>query len=81
MDCKRVSETIFLFFDNEMEAGERDPFQQHIDHCPECAQQAKYTRKLLLVVRQRCVRCTAPAALHRRILISLPHRQAEGQRS
>ena len=36
-----------------------------------------YTRKLLLIVRQRCARCQAPARLYQRILISLPHRRAQ----
>jgi mycothiol system anti-sigma-R factor len=76
MDCKRVTETVFLFFDNEMAEEERAPFEQHVNGCPDCARRFHYTRKLLLIVRQRCARCQAPAHLYQRILISLPHRRA-----
>jgi len=75
MDCKRVNQMIFLFFDDEMEEGDRPTFEEHLDRCPRCAQQLDYTRKLLLLFRRRCVRCEAPPRLHRRILISLPHRR------
>jgi len=33
-----------------------------------------YTRKLLVIVREKCVRCSAPERLRHRILTSLPHR-------
>jgi mycothiol system anti-sigma-R factor len=75
MDCKRVGEVIFLFFDGEMEDDLRTPFQRHVETCSHCAQQIDYTRKLLLLFRQGCSRCSAPRRLRRRILISLPHRR------
>jgi len=78
MDCKRVREVIFLFFDNEMDDELLTPFQDHVSHCGHCAHTMVYTRKLLLIVRQRCVRCTAPERLRHRILISMPHRRAGG---
>jgi hypothetical protein len=37
-----------------------------------------YTRKLLLIVREKCVRCSAPERLRSRILISMPHRGDHG---
>jgi mycothiol system anti-sigma-R factor len=75
MDCKRVGETIFLFFDNEMDEEQLTRFQAHVEICGHCAQQLAYTRKLLLIFRRRCTRCRAPVRLRRRILISLPHRR------
>ena len=51
MDCKRVREVIFLFFDNEMDDELLTPFQDHVSRCGHCAQDMVYTRKLLLVVR------------------------------
>lgn len=75
MDCKEVSATLFLFFDNEMEEGLQAPFRDHVALCTPCAQRLDYTRRLLLIVRQRCIRCTAPATLRLKILTSMPHRQ------
>ena len=56
MDCKRVSEVIFLFFDNEMEEDLLSPFRDHVALCGDCARKMDYTRKLLLIVRERCLR-------------------------
>lgn len=78
MDCKRVIDRVYLFFDDEMGDDERAPFQEHIDGCPHCARRYRFTRRFLLLVRERCVRCSAPEQLHRRILVSLPHRR-QGQ--
>lgn len=78
MDCKEVDAAIFLFFDNEMEDGLLTPFQDHVNRCGTCARRVDYTRRLLLIVRRRCVRCSAPETLRSRILTSMPHRQAPG---
>jgi len=53
MDCKEVGSVLFLFFDNEMEDDLLTPFRDHVARCGECARQMDYTRKLLLVVRER----------------------------
>ena len=71
MDCKRVGQAIFLFFDNELDEELLAPFQQHVQTCGHCAHQIDYTRKLLLIFRRRYVRCAAPSRLRRRILVSL----------
>lgn len=76
MDCERVGQVIFLFFDNEMEEDLRRPFEAHVEGCPHCSQRIDYTRKLLLLFRHRCVRCSAPRRLRRRILVSMPHRRS-----
>ncbi len=78
MDCKRVVEVIFLFFDNEMDEELLTPFRDHVSHCGDCAKRIDYTRKLLMVVRQRCLRCTAPDRLRHRILFNMPHRNGNG---
>jgi anti-sigma factor (TIGR02949 family) len=75
MDCREVRETLFLFVDNEMAADLLTPFRDHVEKCPGCAQKMDYTRKLLWLVRERCVRCAAPRDLRTRILTSLPHRR------
>lgn len=76
MDCKEVGSVLFLFFDNEMDENLLTPFRDHVSGCRDCARQVDYTRKLLLIVRQRCVRCTCPDRLRHRILTSLPHRNS-----
>lgn len=74
MDCKEVGSVLFLFFDNEMEDDLLTPFRDHVARCGDCARQMDYTRKLLLVVRERCVRCNCPDGLRHRILTNFPHR-------
>lgn len=76
MDCKEVSLVLFLFFDNEMEEDTLTPFRDHVGGCGHCAKQVDYTRKLLLIVRERTVRCTAPESLRHRILTHFPHRRS-----
>jgi mycothiol system anti-sigma-R factor len=74
MDCKEVGMALFLFFDNEMEEELLAPFRDHVAQCGHCAKRMSYTRKLLVIVREKCVRCSAPDRLRHRILTSLPHR-------
>jgi len=75
MNCKRVNEVLFLFFDNELEDDLLDPFRDHTNGCPVCARRLDYTRKLLLLVRECCRRESAPERLRLRILASMPHRR------
>jgi mycothiol system anti-sigma-R factor len=74
MDCKEVGVALFLFFDNEMEEALLTPFRDHVSGCNDCAKKLSYTRKLLVIVREKCIRCSAPERLRHRILISMPHR-------
>jgi mycothiol system anti-sigma-R factor len=78
MNCERVNEILYLFFDNELEAELLTPFRSHTDGCPDCARRLDYTRKLLFLVRQgcSCQRRSAPERLRIRILASLPHRRS-----
>lgn len=76
MDCKRISEVIYLFFDNEMEEDLLAPFKAHVDRCPSCADRVGKTRKILVLVRERCTRCCAPEHLRLKILTSMPHRRS-----
>lgn len=68
MDCKRASEMMFLFVDNEMQDDLVSPFRRHLDGCGHCAHQMDYTKKFLTVVRTRCTRHAAPDGLRERIL-------------
>lgn len=79
MDCKRFREVVFLFIDDEMGEELREPFHQHLECCPPCLHHATYAKKFIFLIRERCVRRAASAALRERILASLPHR-SRGQR-
>lgn len=80
MDCKRAREVMFLIFDDQLEEDLLDPFRAHLGDCPPCARKLDYTRKLLLIVRERCscIRRPAPDRLRQRILVSFPHREGGG---
>jgi mycothiol system anti-sigma-R factor len=78
MDCKEVRESLFLFADNEMGEELQSPFRDHVAQCPHCSQYMTYTLKLLLVIRERCTRCSAPDGLKNRILTHFPHRGPQG---
>ncbi|HEV7669522.1 MAG TPA: zf-HC2 domain-containing protein [Thermoanaerobaculia bacterium] len=75
MDCKRVCEAIYLFVDNELEEDLQAPFRAHVEDCPECAHRVGKARKVVILVRERCIRCCAPDHLRLKILTSMPHRR------
>jgi anti-sigma factor (TIGR02949 family) len=75
MDCKEVSSVLFLFFDNEMDDDMLTPFRDHVGSCDGCKKTVDYTRKLLMIVRERTIRCNCPDGLRHRILTSMPHRR------
>ena len=79
MDCKKANQSVYRFYDNELDETERDPFRAHLEDCPGCARQARYVERVLVIIRTRCTRCSAPEHLHRRILVSFAHRQSDGQ--
>ena len=71
MNCRKVREVVFVYTDNEMEGELLISFRQHLAMCPECARQTVFAERLVMVVRQRCVRTLAPEQLRRRILTGL----------
>jgi len=71
LNCREVGAILFLFFDNEMEEDLLPDFRDHVSTCLDCAKRIDYTRKLLLIVRERCTRYTAPQRLVDRIQSSL----------
>lgn len=75
MDCKNVDEVLFLWLDEDLATDVRQPVQDHLAHCPACARRLDKAQKVLVLVRQRCIRQAAPQRLRIRILSSLPHRQ------
>lgn len=72
-NCKKIhEELVFLYEDNEMGREMVVAYKRHLEDCPGCAQEAQYTHKLLMIVRQRVQRTTAPISLRERILAGLP---------
>jgi len=77
MDCnckKFKEELVFRFLDDEL-GQDVQVVHRHVANCPHCAQQVQYTRRLLMIVRERAGRAQAPARLLDRILSGLPHRR------
>jgi len=75
MNCRKVKETVFLYTDNEMDGEVLISFREHVSLCPKCERYIRRMEVFLTHVR-RCHRASAPDRLRRRILTSLPHRQA-----
>ena len=76
MDCRKIrEELVFLYADNEMGRELLVAFQRHVPLCPNCAREARFTRRLLTVVRERAVRWRAPRRLRAKILARMPHRR------
>ena len=79
MDCRKIREVVFAYADNEIEGELLFSFRQHVAICPDCARQTVFAERLVMIVRQRCIRAAAPEQLRRRILTDLRHYQAEGR--
>jgi mycothiol system anti-sigma-R factor len=71
MNCRHFRQMRFLFIDADLEDEVRMDFQQHWSRCPECARRAAFTLKMLSLLRARCDRTMAPAALKERIHVRL----------
>lgn len=67
MACRRVQRIVFLWVDRERESGIADPVARHLEECPSCRDRAVAIEQLILRVRTRCPRATAPSALGERI--------------
>ncbi|HEX2254266.1 MAG TPA: hypothetical protein VHQ65_13425 [Thermoanaerobaculia bacterium] len=79
MDCKRAREMMYVFVDERThhhDGALRDDelagsYWNHLDDCGHCKQKAVFTRRVVLVVRQRCARHSAPQRLRERIQVIL----------
>ncbi len=75
MKCKEIcEELVFRYTDDEMEQEMRVAFKLHMAHCPECARKTRQAETLVMVVRRRIVRTTAPVQLRLRLLAGLRRR-------
>jgi mycothiol system anti-sigma-R factor len=75
MDCNRARELLFLIVDDEVGVAESEALKAHVSGCQPCSRRVVFTRRLVTVVRERCVRREAPDHLRLRILDSLRQRQ------
>ena len=67
MPCRRVQHIVFLWVDRERESGIADPVARHLEECPQCRERAVAVERLILRVRTRCPRASAPTTLGERI--------------
>ena len=72
MKCRKVKEEHVLVFSQD-EAGRNltVAIQRHVSICPDCARKAEKTRRIVTIVRERCVREQAPLDLRQRIMACL----------
>lgn len=74
MNFRKVQEeTVIVFCQDEAGTTLRVAIRQQVEICPDCQQKAAMTRRMVAIVRTRCVR-PAPQTLLGRILACLPHR-------
>ena len=69
MRCRQVKEEFVLVFGRQ-EPGRRltVAIRQQVADCPECIQLTAKTRRIVTIVRERCVRRQAPGDLRERII-------------
>ncbi len=67
MACNRCRRVLFLWVDRERERLPMAELAEHLEHCPECRDRALRVERLVLTVRTRCHRATAPGHLAVRI--------------
>ncbi|MEM8930291.1 MAG: hypothetical protein AAGE94_03915 [Acidobacteriota bacterium] len=69
MRCRQVKEEFVLVFGRQ-EPGRRltVAIRQHVSDCPECVKLTEQTRRIVTIVRERCVRRQAPVNLRERII-------------
>lgn len=67
MSCHRARRVVFLWVDRERESLPVAPLERHFAECPECRDHAVRVERVVLMVRARCRRETAPQALASRI--------------
>jgi anti-sigma factor (TIGR02949 family) len=67
MGCNRCRRVVFLWIDRERETLPVEPLARHLQECPECRDHAARVERLVLMVRTRCRRASAPVDLAARI--------------
>ena len=75
MDCDRLRKLVLRFIDGELDGDGVVTVRSHVSSCPHCATFVEITRKVRVVIRQRCGREQAPESLRLRILAQMPHRR------
>lgn len=69
MSCKKIKDEFIVLFGQDS-AGQdlMLAIRRHVSICPQCAEKAESTRKIVTIVRERCTRESAPGELRERIL-------------
>lgn len=78
MNCRRVKEEFVMIFGQQDEGRSLlIAMQRHVQACPHCHERAENTRRIVTILRQRCLPSRAPKGLRSRIVDGL--RQSLGQ--
>lgn len=71
VDCRQVTENLYLLLDGELPAEACAELERHIDGCSECFGRYGVERDFKELVRRKCADEPAPAALVERIRAAL----------
>ena len=67
MACNRVRRAVFLWVDRDREELPRATMERHLEGCPYCRERATRIEQVIVMVRTRCARRSAPIELQERI--------------
>lgn len=67
MACNRVRRAVFLWVDRDREELPRATMERHLEGCPHCRERATRIEQVIVMVRTRCARRSAPIELQERI--------------
>jgi mycothiol system anti-sigma-R factor len=68
IDCDDVLKDLYLYLDDESDAGLRNRIRQHLDGCAPCLKQYGLEQDVRSLIARCCGSDRAPVELHERIL-------------
>jgi anti-sigma factor (TIGR02949 family) len=69
--CRRARRILFLWVDRDREPIANGSLARHLEDCPECRARAGEVERVVLLVRTRCGRTSAPGHLVERIRLRI----------
>ncbi|WP_084614990.1 mycothiol system anti-sigma-R factor [Nakamurella lactea] len=70
-ECDQVLRDVWLFLDNEMDAGARAAVQRHLDDCSPCLDETDLEQKFKDLVHRTCGGERAPEQLRNRLTTAI----------
>ena len=80
LTCKDFQASVYHFQADELPAARREPLQEHLDGCPECARYLEVEASFLRLLRASARRVPAPPGLETRIRARLADGPGAGRR-